>query len=36
VRVEAVDLVDDVHGRAGSVVGGGEQLPRRRDLTPLR
>jgi hypothetical protein len=36
VRVEAVDLVDDVHGREGVVVGGGKQLPRRRDLTPLR
>jgi hypothetical protein len=36
VRVEAVDLVDDVHGREGSVVGGGEQLLRRRELAPLR
>jgi hypothetical protein len=36
VRVEAVDLVDDGHGRESGVVGAGEQLPRRRALAPLR
>jgi hypothetical protein len=36
VRVEAVDLVDDGHGREGGVVGAGEQVPRRLDLAPLR
>jgi Domain of unknown function (DUF4386) len=36
VRVEAVDLVDDGHGREGGVVGAGEQVPRRRELAPLR
>lgn len=36
MRVEAVDLVDDGHGREGGVVGAGEQVPRRRDLAPLR
>ena len=30
--VEAVDLVDDGHGREGGVVGAGEQVPRRREL----
>ena len=36
VRVEAVDLVDDGHGRDGGVVGAGEQVPCRRELAPLR
>jgi hypothetical protein len=36
VRVEAVDLVDDGHGREGGIVGAGEQVPRRRELAPLR
>ena len=36
MRVEAVDLVDDGHGREGGVVSGGEQVPRRLDLAPLR
>jgi hypothetical protein len=36
VRVEAVDLVDDVHGREGDVVSGGEQLLCRRELAPFR
>ena len=36
MRVEAVDLVDDGHGRKGGVVGAGEQVPRRRELAPLR
>jgi hypothetical protein len=36
VRVEAVDLVDDVHGREGGVVSGGEQVLCRRELAPFR
>jgi hypothetical protein len=36
MRVEAVDLVDDVHGREGGVVSGGEQLLCRRELAPFR
>jgi hypothetical protein len=36
VRVEAVDLVDDGHGHEGGVVGADEQVPRRRELAPLR
>ena len=36
MRVEAVDLVHDGHGREGGVVGAGEQVPRRRELAPLR
>jgi hypothetical protein len=36
VRVEAIDLIDNVHGREDGVVGGGEQLLRRAELAPLR
>ena len=36
MRVEAVDLVDDGHGREGGGIGVGEQLPRRPELAPLR
>jgi hypothetical protein len=36
VRVEAIDLVDNIHSREGGVVGGGEQLLCRPGLAPLR
>jgi hypothetical protein len=36
VRVEAIDLIDDVHSGEGGAVGGGEQLLRRAELAPLR
>jgi hypothetical protein len=36
VRVEAVDLIDNVHGRDDGVIGGGEQLLRRPELAPSR
>src|SRR5215475_11544434 len=36
VRVEAIDLIDNVHGREGGVVGGGEQLLCPAELAPLR